>query len=442
MRTPWRLICFTLAIATPVCAAPVGAPALGLLEIYQRAAGNDPTIRAARASDEAVRNVRRQTVGALLPSVTFTGQKADQVEDVKTTGIGFPGRTRFDSEQYAFTLRQPVLRFDLFTRTAQARSELRSADARYLAAQQALIVDIAERYFGVLAAQDNLEFAHMEEAAAAQQLRQVKARSAAGAATITDVYEIEAGHDLAVAQEIAASASLASAEQALRERAGAIEADLRRLKPVMPLTAPDGDAGQWATLAETNNAGVVGARFATAAAAREIYRQRSGHLPTLDLLASQSNTQSGGRFGDSEVDNRSVGLQLAVPIFSGGQVQFRSMEAAARRDEARESEEKTRRAAVRAATDAHRAVVSGISRIKALERSVASTEAAMKAVEAGTRAGTRLQVDLLIAQRVHFRAQRDLQVERYNYVVNSLRLKESVGTLSAADVETVSAWLE
>jgi len=123
-------------------------------------------------------------------------------------------------------------------------------------------------------------------------------------------------------------------------------------------------------------------------------------------------------------------------------VQFRSMEAAARRDEARESEEKTRRAAVRAATDAHRAVVSGISRIKALERSVASTEAAMKAVEAGTRAGTRLQVDLLIAQRVHFRAQRDLQVERYNYVVNSLRLKESVGTLSAADVETVSAWLE
>lgn len=439
----WRLICTAaLAVATPVCATPASTPAIGLFEIYQRAAESDPAIRAAHASNEAVRNVRRQTVGALLPSVTFTGEKAEQVEDVKTTGIGIPGRTRFDSERYAFTLRQPVLRFDLFTRTAQARSELRAADAKYLAAQQALIADVAERYFGVLAGQDNLEFARSERVAAAQQLKQVKARSAAGAATITDVYEIEAGHDLAVAQEIAASATLASAEQALRERVGPVEADLRRLQPVIPLTAPDGDAEKWAAQAETNNVNVVSARFATTAAAREIYRQRSGHLPTLDLFAVQSNTESGGRFGASEVDNRAIGLQLAVPIFSGGQVQFRSKEAAARRDEARESEEKTRRASVRAAADAHRAIVSGISRIKALERSVASTEAAMKAVEAGTRAGTRLQVDLLIAQRVHFRARRDLQLERYSYVVNSLRLKEAVGMLTAADVETVSAWLE
>lgn len=439
---PLRKLLLAIVLIVAARASPAAPPALGLAEIYRQAAENDPAIRAARASHEAVRNVRRQTVGALLPSLTFTGGKAKQVEDVKTTGIGIPGETRFDSQNYVFTLRQPVARFDLFTRTAQAQSELRQADAGYLAAQQALIVDIAERYFDVLAAADNLEFARAEIAATAQQLKQVKARTAAGAATLADLYEVEAGHDLAIAQEIAAEARLANAEQALRERSGASDAALRRLQPAIPLAAPDGDAGQWAQLAESSNANVLSAHFGTTVAAREIARQRSGHLPTLDLVATQSNTESGGRFGDSEVENKAVALQLAVPLFSGGQVHFRSREAAFRRDEARESEEKTRRAAVRAAMDAHRAIVSGISRVNALERSVVSTEAALKAVEAGTRAGTRTVVDLLNAQRVHFRARRDHQIERYNYVVNTLRLKEAVGTLSTADVEAVSGWLE
>ncbi len=415
---------------------------MGFLEVYQRAAEFDPALRAARAADKAVGYAWRQAMGALLPSLDLTGEKAKQGEDVITTGIGFPGETRFESERYELTLRQPVMRLDRVARVSQARAQMRQADAAWLATQQALIVDMAERYFAVLAAQDNLEFARADKAAIVQQLKQVKARASAGAATQADLYEVEAGYDLAVAQEIAAETRLANAEEALRERSGVSGATLLRLKPDAPLTAPEGPAGQWASIAESNNATVMSAGYATTAAAREIARQRSGHLPTLDFVATEVMTESGGRFGESEVQNTALALQLGVPIFSGGQVHYRAKEASSRRDEARQNEEKARLAAVRAATDAHHAIVSSISRVKALERSVASTEIARSAIEAGTRAGNRTMLDLLDATRIHFRARRDHQIERYNYVVSTLRLKEAVGALGVVDVEAVSEWLE
>jgi outer membrane protein len=358
---------------------------------------------------------------------------------VKTTGIGIPGETKFDSSLYELSLRQPLLRVDLFALASKARAELSGAEAGYGAALQALIVDVAERYFGVLSANENLIYARADSAATLQRLKQIKARESLGAATIADLREVEAGYDLTVAQEIAADARLASALQALRERAGEV-GPIRALKPKLVLSAPEGRVEDWTGLAAAQNLNVIAAHDATRAAAREVSVQRAGHWPSLDFVARQTATESGGRFGDSEVDDRALAFELNVPIFAGGQVMFRSREAAARHIETAEIEERARRAAIRAATDAWRAVVANISRASALARSVGSTEVALKAVEVGYQAGTRTIVDVLDVQRTHYRARRDYAIERHEYVVNSLRLKQAAGTLSVTDVNALADW--
>lgn len=415
------------------------ADAQALPDVVRLAIEGDPALRASNASLRAVREARNQTYGALLPTVAASGEKARHSEDVKTTGIGIPGETDFDSSVYELSLRQPLLRVDLFARASKARAELSGAEAGYGAALQALIVDVAERYFGVLSANENVVFARADSAATLQRLKQVKARESLGAATIADLREVEAGYDLTVAQEIAADARLANALQALRERAGEV-GPIRALKPKLVLSAPEGRVEDWTGLAAAQNLNVIAAHDATRAAAREVSVQRAGHWPTLDFVARHTETETGGRFGDSEVDDRALAFELNVPIFAGGQVMFRSREAAARHIETAEIEERARRAAIRAATDAWRAVVANISRAAALARSVNSTDVALKAVEAGYQAGTRTIVDVLDVQRTHFRARRDYAIERHEYVVNSLRLKQAVGTLSVADVNALAAW--
>jgi outer membrane protein len=87
-------------------------------------------------------------------------------------------------------------------------------------------------------------------------------------------------------------------------------------------------------------------------------------------------------------------------------------------------------------------VTSGISRINALARSVASTDTALKAVQSGYRAGTRTAVDVIAAERTQLRTRRDYAAERYSYVVNTLRLKEAAGNLSPEDVRGLASWFE
>src|SRR3990167_3617924 len=131
----WILAGFYLSGVAPAAAAPPG-----LIEIHAQALTNDPELRAVQASSEAVRASRRQSIGALLPSLSATAESGRTRENVKTTSIGFPGETTFDTDIYAITLRQPLFRMDLFARLGQSKASVTQAEAEYGAAQQALIV--------------------------------------------------------------------------------------------------------------------------------------------------------------------------------------------------------------------------------------------------------------------------------------------------------------
>lgn len=434
-RPSLKVLVLCLVISAP--AWPANLP-----EIYELARQRAPEMRAVNAAYEATDAVRTHSLRSLLPTITASGEAARNNQEVVKTGVGNTGEFDFNSNSYTLTLRQPLFRQDLFARVGQTNAQFTQADAEYTAAYQAFIIRVAERYFEVLAAQDNLDFARANRTATERQLEQMRTRHNVGVGALTDLREIEANYDITQAQEIDASARLTSAEEALNEIAGEYT-NLRRLKSDIPLLTPNpSNIDAWRKRAETENKKVLTALAAATVAEKEISRQRAGYYPSLDFVATKSDTESGGRFGDSRIKDNIVALQLNVPLFASGQTMALVREAAERHNEARERAEQQRRAAVRQASDAYRAVMASISRINALGRSVTSTDTALKAIQSGARAGTRTAVDVIAAERTQLRTKRDYAAERYAYVVNTLRLKEAAGDLSQEDLSRLVGWFE
>lgn len=416
----------------------------GLLEIYQLAAKNDPQLMAANASLLAVREEKPQSIAQLLPTISASGDRTENKQDIRSVGQTFvpPTKESFDSHGYSLNLTQPVFRYDLFVGLGQANSRIAQAEADYRVAQQDLIVRVAERYFDELASIDNLEFARAEKQAVARQLDQAKQRFDVGLIAITDVHEAQAAYDLTVAQEIVAENLLANSREALQEFTGPYQENLQIVSRDIPLITPEPvDINKWAATAEQNNVQIKSAYQAAEVARKEVQKQRAGHFPTLDIVASKSNAKSNAQFG-TIADRESIGLELNVPIFQGGLINSRTRQAQYRYEEAKHTLEQQKRAVNRQTRDAYLGVIAGISRVKALKQAVLSNQKALDATNAGFEVGTRTIVDVLLGQRELFRAKQNYARSRYDYILNTLRLKQASGTLTVADIESINRWLE
>ncbi len=348
------------------------------------------------------------------------------------------GTSHFNSSGYTLSLTQPVYHHDTYVQLRQADARIAQADALFGAARQDLMLRSATRYFDVLAAQDNLEFARAEKKAIARELEQSRQRFAVGLVAITDVQEAQARFDTALAQEIAAERQLTTGVEALREITARQHDALAVLTEQLPLLTPDpADVEQWTETALKQNLQYTAAQHASAVAEEEIARQRAGHYPTLDIVGNRVFSESSA----SETLNDSISLQINAPIFQGGLVNSRTREARHKYTQAQENQEQQLRSMVRQTRDAYAGVIAGISRVKALKQAVLSHQTALEATEAGLQVGTRTEVDVLDAQRELFRARRDYARARYDYILEGLRLKQAAGTLSQTDLEQVNTWL-
>ncbi len=381
----------------------------------------------------------------LLPNINFSADFAGNTQETvfaRDTGFGLPGSVGFDSSGYSLSLVQPVIRSDRYFRLQQANSSIKQADAELAAAELNLAIRVSTAYFNVLAARDNLSFAEAEKRSLGRQLEQVKQRFEVGLTAITDVQEAQAGYDRAVADEIRAINEIDNAREALREITGQHLTGLAALTESMPLVSPEpDDIDTWANRAVRENLNVVAAIHAVDNARDEIKVQFSGHLPTADVFVRRNFNKSGGRFGDSEITTESFGIQFNVPIYSGGAVSSRTRASQQRLDQELERLEQVRRQAHRETREAFLGVMSGISQIKAFEQAVLSSEVALEATQAGFEVGTRTAVDVVQSERATFQARRDLSRARYDYIINSLSLKQAAGILSKDDIVLVNGWL-
>jgi len=408
-----------------------------LWSIYQQAADGDPGLRAAAATRDAALETRPQALAGLLPSFALSGSYQREMFDPRNSG-----NTSFSTNQnYTLGLNQAVFRYDRFVQLQQADHTIAQAEAQYSNEEQNLIVRVAEAYFNVLAAKDNLRFAKAENQAISRQLDQAQQRFEVGLTAITDVHEAKARYDLSVSTVILAENQLASAQDSLREMTGAYPQPL--LAPHdLTLQFPDPkDPAAWVTQALDGNMNLLASTAGVQVARDEIRRQKAGHLPTLDLQAGYSYQDLNfGGIVNLERNDATLGLQFNIPIYQGGLVSSQSRAAQYRFVASKEQLETLKRSTERQTRDAYRGVVSGIAQVKALEQSLVSTETALEAAEAGFEVGTRTIVDVLNAQRERYRAERDLYRARYDYLLNTLRLKQAAGSLAPRDIETMNHW--
>ena len=428
-----------LTVGTSVSAAGMDTP----LSIYQLAEKNDAEILAAFASLQAERETKNQSVGALLPEIALTAEAAANREDVETTGVGVSGESSFNSHDIALTLRQPLYRKDLFTDLDITDSRILVAEAEYRAAQQDLITRVLQRFFEALAARDNLEFSMAERDAIKEQLDLTRKRYQVGKTTVTDYLEAQAAFDLADAQVIAAQDLVKDTLDGIQEITGTPP---RKLAPLgdkfKPITPDPMDSEHWVGEAKEKNPTLIAARYQVQTSGYEVQRFKAGHYPTLDVFASYGNEETGGRFGDSTIDDARIGVQLEFPIYSGGQVSSRVREALNRKQQAQDEMLGTLRSVIRETSKVFRNTITAMNRIKALSVAVESTEAALKSIRAGYKAGTRTNADLLRAQRELYKARLDFAASKYEYAANYFQLKNITGNLSKDDVQIINAWFD
>jgi len=437
-----RLLCLALAFA----ALPAGAQSL--LEVYRDAKGYDAQFAAARHALQAGLEKLPQGRALVLPSLNLSANvtNTDLESRSKDPTISPSFERDIRSRGYSLSFSQPIFRKQNFIQYDQAEYQVKQAEAVFGQASQDLIVRVAQAYFDVLAAQDTLAFIRAQKAAIAEQLAQAKRNFEVGTATITDTHEAQARFDLAAAQEIAAQNDLDTKRRALQQIAGKEYAALKPLRAQVKLSPPSPtDMQNWVDLAEKQGYPVQIQEASTEIAALEAKRNRAGHYPTLDFVASHGyNTQNASSLtsAGSSTTTNTIGLQFALPLYAGGSISSREREAAANYEKSKQDLENSRRSSALSARQSYLAVISGIAQVGALEQALVSSQSALDSNKLGYEVGVRINIDVLNAQQQLFSTRRDLAVARYNTITSHLRLKAAAGTLKEEDLEEVNRALE
>ncbi len=424
----------TLAISTVLWAFAYNAQATNLLDIYQQAFDHDAQYKIAIHSYASTQESRSQAKAAFLPQIKT-------VASASHNDINNDRNDSYSGSQFSLSLNQSIYNRGSQIAIKQADLGVAQAQAELTSAEQDLIFRAADAYFGVLAAKENLQFANSEKQAIEQQLEQAERRFEVGLIAVTDVKEAQAAFDFAVAEEIAAENNLSNANEALRVMTGTENQVLATLNEVTPLIKPDPiNIEQWVSTAKTSNLSLRIAEYAAEIATQQIRASRAGHYPTLGAGANYNNLSQKGGPGDSETGV--IQLQLDVPLYSGGLVSSKTRQAKSQAMQAAQQYELTKRNTAQLTRNSYRGVLASISRVIAFKQALQSTQIAAEATETGFEVGTRTAVDVLQSLRDTYRARANYSNARYDYILNSLRLKQAAGILRVPDLESVNSWLK
>ena len=443
-----KLFVLSLALA--------GAPALGadLAQVYRDALAYDAQFASAKSAWEAGQEKLPQGRAGLLPVISASAStvwnEVDYQRRVNDPVLGRKIDSQYNTNGSQIVLTQPLFRWQNFEQYGQSKLAVAQADAVFAQAKQDLVLRVAQAYFDVLLAQANLETAQLQKTAIAEQLEAAKRNFEVGTATIVDTHEAQSRFDIATAQELASQNELEIKRQALRLITGKIPEMLAPLRRNVELLRPQPDnMAQWVETAEGGNPLVAAQEAALEIADKEINKQRAGHLPTVDLVATHGrNSATGGLtagavipYGyDSHVST--VGVQVSLPIFAGGAVMSRDREAVSLRDKARADLDNTKRSAALNARQAYLGVTSGLAQVKALRQALVSSQSSLDSNKLGYEVGVRINIDVLNAQQQLALTRRDLSKSVVDTLVAQLRLKSAAGSLGEDDIQAVNALLE
>lgn len=417
-----------------------------LLDIYNEALENDPTFKAAEYSYLADKELKVQGRAALLPSITLSGT-TNWNEYYQNKEL----QQQYNSFSTSARVTQPLFRLDTWFQYRQSKSLTDAAEADFAFEQQNLLVRTAELYFGVLRAIDNLNAAISEEKAIKKQLDQAKQRFEVGLSAITGVQEAQLAYDLSRASRIRTEGSLYSARESLNALIGREIFSLNELGDGLLIDLPTPSSKEkWVELALENNYQLKAAYLRKKAAKSSARSVASNHLPKIDIVGSQSESETNqfnyegfnidgqGIPVPSVTGRRNYAIQLSMPLFQGGAVNSRRKQAYSQYERANENTLFTERRIIQEVRSQYSNVLTLVANVNAQKQAVVSATSALEATQVGYKVGTRNIVDLLQAEKNLYSAEKNLANAKYDYILANLRLGLASGTITPADIVKIN----
>lgn len=469
-------------IAVILATAITPARAENLIDIFNLARKNDAQWASKKQKYLAEREKLEQAFGTLMPTAeanatmarqqyeggkpTLSGQQAldcaaangysvdDAVNISLSDFLGFvntcgdqlyayeDATEDYSMTQYGVTVVQPLVRMDRWYRYSRAQILDNGGKADLAYAQQELMVRSAEAYFGVLKAQEELRLAKTEEKMLRTQLTEMKNRYRLGLVRDTDLFETQGQYDIASAAVIVAQGQVDGLKENLVMLTGQ---DIEMVSPLpkdIPIDPPQPlEMTEWEEFAKKNNYQLIASQYVSQAAEKEVTEKKAAHAPTADLFFDYRHNDVGGGFTPSS-DTSTIGVRLTVPIYSGGVTSSQTREVRYRSESAKDDVELARRNAIRETRQFHTKVMADVATVNARQRAVRSNSSSYRSIRGGWESGIRNLSDVLSAQRKVFQARKEYSNSRYDYILDTLKLKKAAGVLTPEDLQTLNTWLE
>ena len=418
-----------------------------LMELWEVAVQTDGKYLAAQyqylANTEAIKQTRAQ----LLPNISYQFEERETSQDIVRSDnpIYDTGSSDYGTTTNGIVVTQSVFDYSRWKRYSQSKITVDQAEVEYDLAKQQLLVRLAEAYFLVLERGDQLNTIQIEKTAMNRHLKLAEAKLKSGMGKRVDVEDARARSLNAVAKEFELQSMKTDSEYALREVVGTVPRELLVLRPNIALEKPVPDStAQWIETATQHSLELRVMILELDLAQEEIKVLKGGHYPTLELVLNAVNTETDGSVygGGSEIENADIALKLNFPLFSGGAVSSQVRQATQKRYSVLEELNDKRRAVERETQDAFNRIHTAIVQIGALEQSVTAQKRLLQSRESGYRTGKNSILKVLDVQNDLSRVQQALTKSRYDYVLNTLRLKYAVGDLQVDDLALVNSWLK
>jgi len=437
-----------LALGGLCLALGLPAQAMDLLQVYQAAQQQDPTLLAARATAAAERERLPQAKSQMLPNISANLSRTDNhLESTtpnslgldQTTNTGYPSRSK------TLSLRQALYRPQLAAQYRQAKAQVEDAQAVLALEEQNLAVRVSSAYFEAMLTHDQLALVLSQQVAYTTQLDAAHKSLAAGSGTRTDIDEAQARIDMSLALEIEARQNLAYTLQQLQVLINEPIGKLATLNVAnLVLAYPDPmQLDDWTSRAEQNNPQIHSLKSRIEIARQEVDKAKAGHHPTLDAIAQWSQSESENvTKTESRYTNNSVSVQLTIPIFSGGYVNASIRQTLAAQERAQQTLEVGRRDLSLRVQKEFRGVTENIPKIKALEQALRSADQLVLSSRKSFQAGSRTVLDILNAEQQRVAVLRDLAQARYMYLISKVRLNSLVGIADLSTITSINSVLQ
>lgn len=434
----------TLKIAAAALALgfAAGASAADLIELYDQVLATNPELKAGEYAVDRAEAQKDQALSKLLPQVSALGNLGwnDYTQSLRNAAATPP---RYQSSRGVVQARQALFDLPSYLSLQGAGAAVKQSELQLEATHMDVAAELIERYFGVLEAIDQMGALQGEKALTEGEMKRIRKMNEMQLAPVTDLYEVEAYYQSLLTREIEIENDRQVGLEKLRELAGV---PVSSVAPLVKEELPGvpGKVDDWVGDATSKHPALAALQYAIESNEKIIASSRAQHLPQVSLQLSETYADNGG-FDNRSLGGRytvgTVGLQLSVPIYSGGGIEAGVRDAIARYQIAVETRAKKFREIERETRTAFLDAQAGRARIDSTAKEVQSREKARDAQERSYDLGVATIVAVLESKKNLLKARFEQAQARYAYIRALAALRLWAGNLSRQSLEDTNAWL-